>query len=165
MHVGIVSDTHDNLDVAQAAVDCFTEEDVDIVVHCGDIVSPFTARVFDHDDFDFYAVRGNNDGEWALKELVDNIGMYLGEVGELVLDDHEVAIYHGTSEAIVGALLESGNYDYVFRGHTHEQRHEDYEGTIHVNPGGIPTDPSGGEPPAAVLWDTETGDVTFEQLD
>ncbi len=164
MNVGIVSDTHDNLDVVRQAVDHF-EDTAEIVVHCGDIVSPFTARPFDSDEFDFYAVRGNNDGEWSLKELVDNFGMYLGEMGELVLDDYQVAIYHGTSEAIVGALLESGNYDYVLRGHTHEQVHEDYEGTVHINPGGIPTDPAGGEPPAAVVLDTDTGDVEFEQLD
>jgi putative phosphoesterase len=164
MNVGIVSDTHDNLDVVRQAVDHF-EDTAEIVVHCGDIVSPFTARPFDNDEFDFYAVRGNNDGEWSLKELVDNFGMYLGEMGELVLDDYQVAIYHGTSEAIVGALLESGNYDYVLRGHTHEQVHEDYDGTVHINPGGIPTDPAGGEPPAAVVLDTDTGDVTFEQLD
>ena len=163
MKVGIISDTHDNLDVVQQAVDHF-EDTVDIVVHCGDIVSPFTARPFDNDEFDFYAVRGNNDGEWSLKELIDSFGMYLGELGELVLDGSQVAIYHGTSEAIVGALLESGNYDYVLRGHTHEQIHEDYDGTVHINPGGIPTAPGGGDPPAAVVLDTDTGDVAFEQL-
>lgn len=163
MKVGIVSDTHDNLDIVQRAVDHF-EGTADVVVHCGDIVSPFAARAFESDEFEFYAVRGNNDGEWALKQLVDEIGVYLGEMGELVLDDRHVAVYHGTSEAIVGALLESGSYDYVLRGHTHEQVQDDYAGTVHINPGGIPTEPSGGEPPAAVILDTETDDVTFTDL-
>lgn len=163
MNVGIVSDTHDNLDVVQQAVDHFADT-AEVVVHCGDIVAPFSARPFDHDDFDFYAVRGNNDGEWGLQEVVDEFGMYLGEFGELVLDDARVAIYHGTSEGIVGALLESGNYDYLLRGHTHERVHEDYDGTVHINPGGIPTSPGGGDPPAAVVLDTETGDVEFTDL-
>jgi putative phosphoesterase len=164
MKVGIVSDTHDNLDVASNAVEQFLDSDTDVVVHCGDIVSPFTAREFDHDDFDFYAVRGNNDGEWGLKDLVQEFGLYLGEMGELVLDDYHIAVYHGTSEAIVGALLESGSYDYVVRGHTHEQVHDEYAGTVHINPGGIPTSADGGEPPAAVVLDTETEDVTFHDL-
>ena len=163
MHVGIVSDTHDDLDVVQRAVDHFADT-ADVVVHCGDIVAPFAARPFDHDDFEFYAVRGNNDGEWALKQLVDEFGVYLGEMGELVLDDLHVAVYHGTSEAIVGALLDCGHYDYVLRGHTHERVHEERDGTVHVNPGGIPTSPSGGEPPAAVILDTDTGDVEFTDL-
>lgn len=163
MKVGIVSDTHDNLDVVQAAVDVF-EDEADVVVHCGDIVAPFSARPFDTDAFEFYAVRGNNDGEWALERLVDEFGVYLGEMGELVLDEHHVAVYHGTSEGIVGALLDCGHYDYVFRGHTHERVHDDHDGTVHLNPGGIPTDPGGGQPPAAVIMDTESGDVTFHDL-
>jgi putative phosphoesterase len=164
MKVGIISDTHDNLDIVQQAVDHF-DETAEVVVHCGDIVAPFAARPFDSDEFDFYAVRGNNDGEWGLKGLVDEFGMYLGEMGELVLDDTRIAVYHGTSEGIVGALLESGSYDYVLRGHTHEQVEEDYDGTMHINPGGIPTEPSGGEPPAAVVLDTETGEITFTPLE
>ena len=164
MQVGIVSDTHDNLDVAQAAVDRFTAADVELVVHCGDIVSPFTARLFDTDAFDFYAVRGNNDGEWGLQSLVDDFGVYMGEMGELELEDAHIAVYHGTSEAIVGALVDSGTYDYVLRGHTHERVHEQRNGTVQVNPGGIPLDPAGGERPAAVVLDTGTGEATFHDL-
>jgi len=164
MQVGIVSDTHDNLDIAQAAVDCFTAEGVDVVAHCGDIIAPFTARLFDTDDFEFYAVRGNNDGEWALQSLVDDFGVYLGEMGELELADAHVAVYHGTSEAVVGSLVDSDTYDYVLRGHTHEQVHEHRDGTVHINPGGIPLDPAGGEPPAAVVLDTEAGEVEFHDL-
>jgi hypothetical protein len=163
MQVGIVSDTHDNLDVVERAVDLFVDR-ADVVVHCGDIVAPFAARPFEGEDFEFYAVRGNNDGEWALKELIDEFGVYLGEMGELVLGDRHVAVYHGTSEAIVGALLDCGHYDYVFRGHTHERRHEDNDGTVHVNPGGIPTSADGGEPPAGVVLDTDTGEVAFHDL-
>jgi putative phosphoesterase len=165
MQIGVVSDTHDNLDIAQAAVDYFAAEGVEMVVHCGDIISPFTARLFDTDDFDFYAVRGNNDGEWALQSLVDEFGVYMGEMGEIELESANVAVYHGTSEAVVGSLIESGVYDYVLRGHTHQQVHDRADGTVHVNPGGIPLDPAGGEPPAAVVLDTEADDVTFHDLD
>lgn len=164
MQVGVVSDTHDNLGVAQAAVDRFVAADVDMVVHCGDIISPFAARLFDTDEFEFYAARGNNDGEWALQSLVEEFGAYLGEMGELELETAHVAVYHGTSEAVVGALVDAGTYDYVLRGHTHEQVHERRNGTVHINPGGIPLDPAGGDPPAAVVLDTEAGEVDFQDL-
>ena len=57
MLVGIVADTHDNLDLVQAAVGWFESADVDVVVHCGDIVSPFSAAPSDG-EWEFYAARG-----------------------------------------------------------------------------------------------------------
>lgn len=162
MKVGIVSDTHDNQDVIAAAVDLF-EERVDAVVHCGDIIAPFSVSQFDR-DFDFYAVRGNNDGEWALQDAVRNFGAYLGEMGKLSLAGERVAVYHGTSTPIVEALLDCGHYDYVFHGHTHARAHETRDGTVRINPGGIGTGDEEAEPPAGVILDTESGEVEFHDL-
>lgn len=162
MKLGIVSDTHDNLDVIENAVDLF-EDEVGVVVHCGDIVSPFSATAFDG-DFDFYAVRGNNDGEWMLQDAVRSFGTYFGEMGELSLGGASIAVYHGTSQSLVDALVECGAYDYVFHGHTHERTHEEHGGTVRINPGGIPTTIDSTDRPAGVVLDTETGDLTFHDL-
>jgi putative phosphoesterase len=162
MLLGIVSDTHDDQDRVQAAVERFREAGADAVVHCGDVVAPFSATSFDG-PWDFHAVRGNNDGEWALAGAVDAFGTYHGEFGELSLDGHRIAVYHGTSGAIVDALVASGTYDYVLCGHTHERAHEERDGTIRINPGGLPFSDAPGEP-AAVLLDTASGAVTFEDL-
>lgn len=162
MHIGIVSDTHDNLEVIEAAVDLF-EGRVDAVVHCGDLVAPFSATPFNA-DFEFYAVRGNNDGEWSLRETVGSFGTYLGEMGELTLGGADVAVYHGTSQPIVDALVGCGSYDYVFHGHTHQRVHEDVDGTVRINPGGISTGMSEAEPPAGVIVDLEEESVEFHDL-
>jgi putative phosphoesterase len=154
MQIGVVSDTHDDADVVAAAVELFTDS-ADVVIHCGDVVAPFSATPFDTDAFDFYAVRGNNDGEWALSNTVSSFGTYLGEMGALTLDGVDIAVYHGTSEPIVDALVSCGSYDYVLRGHTHQRSHERYlsaedavrtlstEGATH-----------GGDTPAAEEGDT-----------
>lgn len=163
MLVGIVADTHDNLELVEAAVETFEDRGVDVVVHCGDIVAPFSVAPFDG-EFEFYAVRGNNDGEWALQSAIAEFGTYLGEMGELTLDGEEIGAYHGTSEAIVEALVASANYDYVLHGHTHERTHEVYEGTVQINPGGIAF-PDAPEPFSIAVLDTETGDVAFEKLE
>ena len=163
MLVGIVSDTHDNGEIVEQAVQLFDQAGVDAVVHCGDIVAPFSATPFEDAGFDFYAVRGNNDGEWALQNVVDDFGTYLGEMGELTFDGQAFAVYHGTSEPIVEALLDCGAYDYVCRGHTHERVHEQRGETTHINPGGISIPPALGAP-AAVVVDTDTGDVEFHDL-
>ena len=162
MLVGVVSDTHDNAQYVDSAVDVFTEAGVDAVVHCGDVVAPFSATPF-AGDWEFHAVRGNNDGEWALADTVREFGSYHGEFAALTFEGVEFAVYHGTSEPIVDALLASGEYDYVCRGHTHERVHEERDGTIHLNPGGVPI-PGREEPPAALVVDTDTGEVTVEEL-
>jgi len=163
MQLGVVSDTHDNQDVIEAAVELFTDE-VDAVIHCGDLVAPFSATPFDQ-GFDFYAVRGNNDGEWALQDAVRKFGTYLGEMGTLSLGGKRIAVYHGTSQPIVDALVDCGTYDYVLHGHTHARVHEEADtGTVQINPGGIGTTTDEAQPPAGVILDTETGDVTFHDL-
>jgi len=117
MQVGIVSDTHDNMDVIGEAVDYFGRQ-ADAVVHCGDIVAPFSAGPFDA-DFQFYAVRGNNDGEPALWNAVREFGAYPGEMGTLSFEGTTFGVYHGTSQPIVDALVDCGSFDYVLHGHTH----------------------------------------------
>ncbi|WP_313691461.1 metallophosphoesterase [Halorarum halobium] len=161
MKVGVVSDTHDNARYVESAVQLF-EGTADAVVHCGDVIAPFSATPFDA-GFEFHAVRGNNDGEWALADAIDSFGTYLGEMGELTFDGVEFAVHHGTSEPIVDALIDCGRYDYVVRGHTHERVHEERDGTVHLNPGGVPI-PGSEEEPAGVLVNTGTGDVRFEEL-
>ena len=137
MLLGIVSDTHDDLDAVEAAVTCFEREGVDAVVHCGDFVSPFSATPFDA-GFDFYAVRGNNDGEWNLQSIVEGFGTYLGEAGALSLGGREIAVYHGTSDVLVDGLVDAGPHDYVLHGHTHAHGVEERDGTVRINPGGLP---------------------------
>ena len=159
MQIGIVSDTHDDLAAVEAAVALFDREGVDAVVHCGDFVAPFSVTPFDvgGDDpdsgFDFYAARGNNDGEWAVQSTVESFGTYLGEAGTLSFEGREaegaaagdpapdavdVAVTHGTSGVVVDALVDCGDYDYVFHGHTHAHGVEERGGTVRVNPGGLP---------------------------
>ncbi len=162
MKIGVVSDTHDNLEVARKAVEFF-EERVDLVVHCGDIIAPFTAEVFDA-DFDFYCVRGNNDGEWNLKATVEEFGEFFNNVAELEFEGERIAIYHGTDEEIADSLLECGEYDYVFRGHTHTKKLRENGDTVEVNPGGIHV-PWDEEALHVAVLDLETGEIEFHGVE
>ena len=163
MRLGLCSDTHDNLGLARGAVETFESEGVDAIVHCGDIVAPFTAAEFDA-GIDFHAVRGNNDGESALAGVVEEFGTYHGESAHLTFDGVDVAVYHGTSEQLVEALVGCGDYDYVVRGHTHERTHEERGDTVHVNPGGLPF-PGADDTYHVATLDTDTGDVGFHEID
>ncbi|RLM72457.1 metallophosphoesterase [Halorubrum sp. Atlit-26R] len=174
MLIGIVSDTHDDLAAVEAAVSLFEREGVDVVVHCGDFVAPFSVTPFDG-DFDFHAVRGNNDGEWAVASTVEAFGAYHGEAAALSFDGAsgtdgvDVAVTHGTSDLVVDALVDCGDYDYVFHGHTHAHGVEERDGTVRVNPGGLPIPVEGADDTfrVATLDTAESGAdaVTHHVLD
>jgi len=161
MKIGIISDTHDNLDKAENAVDFFESEEVDKLIHCGDIIAPFTAELFDA-DFDFHCVRGNNDGEWNLKTTVEEFGNYHDNMVELEFEGISIVVYHGTEEAIVEGLVEK-DYDYVFRGHTHEKKVEENSGTVELNPGGIKL-PGQNEDFHVAILDLETLEIEFHRI-
>jgi len=163
MKLGIISDTHDNIEPTRKAIGFFENQEVDAVVHCGDMVAPFTAELFDR-DFNFYAVRGNNDGEWNLQETIEEFGTWLGEMGELSFQDRKFAVYHGTKPEVVRSLSDSGDYDYVLKGHTHQKIIKNHDnGTIEINPGGIKL-PEQDERFHVVILDVETGDVEFHRV-
>ena len=161
MKIGIVSDTHDNIELAEKASDFFSET-VEKVIHCGDMIAPFTAELFDR-EYDFYAVRGNNDGEWNLKSIVEEFGRFENNVMELEFEGLSIAVYHGTEEEIVEGLVEK-DYDFVFRGHTHERKLEDHDGTVEVNPGGIKL-PDQNEGFSITVLDTETKEIEFHSIE
>jgi len=161
MLVGVVSDTHDHLDRARATADLFDDRGVGTVVHCGDVVAPFTLAPFDR-DWAFHHVAGNNEGEPALRDAVGEIGTHHGDVARLSLGGHEAAVYHGTERTLVDALVDCGDYDYVFRGHTHERAVTRRGETTVVNPGGIPI-PGGDDAFHVALVDVDADEVTVER--
>lgn len=161
MKVGVISDTHDNIETVREAVE-FLEERVAVVIHCGDIVAPFTAELFES-SFRFHCVRGNNDGEWNLQETVEDFGTYHGETAELEIAGKDIGVYHGTSEAIAESMVESGKYDYVFRGHTHERGTRESGKTTEVNPGGIEL-PGQEEEFSVAIVDLDQDDVEFHVI-
>ncbi|KAA0005879.1 MAG: YfcE family phosphodiesterase, partial [Thermoplasmata archaeon] len=61
--IGVISDSHDNMEAIKKAVEFFNENDVELVIHAGDIVSPFTADEFKKLNCDMLLIYGNNDGD------------------------------------------------------------------------------------------------------
>ncbi len=133
--IGIISDTHDNVENVIRAVKLFKERKVDLVVHCGDIVAPSTVKFFAGIKVKF--VKGNCDGDIGLiKKFAEEAGSeFLGEIGEFEHEGARFAAYHGVDREILERLINSGKYDYVLTGHTHQKRDDDVGGTRVINPG------------------------------
>ena len=46
MRIGVISDTHDNVPMIREAIRRLNALNVDLVLHAGDYVSPFTAKPY-----------------------------------------------------------------------------------------------------------------------
>lgn len=140
MKIGIISDTHGQVDLALAATREFIFRAVDAVIHCGDVGSEMVltemAALFQALDIPIYAVLGNCDLYQPLASFPENSGINLmGRVAHLTLADRKIAVLHSDDEAHFEALVQSNTYDYIFFGHSHTRRDERIDKTRIINPG------------------------------
>ena len=132
MRIGIISDSHDNLTLIRKAVQIFNEKAVDIVIHAGDFVAPFSLAPLDDLKCEYLGVFGNNDGE--------KFGLSKRSKGRIFLPPHnielngkKILILHEPYEIV--SLTKSQVYDTIIYGHTHNYVIEKHERTMVINPG------------------------------
>ncbi|MEO5350842.1 MAG: metallophosphoesterase [Magnetococcus sp. YQC-3] len=135
MKIGIISDSHDHLENLHKAVAHFRERGVERVVHAGDFVSP--PSLLPLEGLAVYGVYGNNDGERVgLTRVFAKLGGQLAdEVLEMDLPSGRMALYHGTVQAVLNALILSQTYTLVVTGHTHRVTDRQEGKTRVLNPG------------------------------
>ena len=119
MKIGIMSDSHDNLPLIARAVELFNREKVEVVLHAGDFVSPFTARVMKDLEADLIGVFGNNDGDKPhLLQTFRDIGKIYLDYHELELGGRKTVVMH--QPKFLEVLSASSRYDLIVYGHTHQ---------------------------------------------
>ncbi len=140
MKVGIISDTHGQVDLALSAAREFIFRGTEAVLHCGDIGSDMVltemASLFQTLEIRMYVVLGNCD-------LMENWGFYpedigvevLGRFGELELAGKKIAIVHSDDEETFSQAATANEYDYLFSGHSHVRHDKRERRTRLVNPG------------------------------
>jgi len=134
MRIGVISDTHDRLPTMRQALATFAREGVGAVLHAGDLVAPFAAKLLSGRDLPrgaaLHVVYGNNDGERAglaaiLPQITDGpLRLRLAGVAVVMVHDETVL----TPAEVEGA-------DVVVVGHTHEPVNERRDGRLVLNPG------------------------------
>jgi len=134
MKIGIISDTHDNLPQIRKAVEVFNREKVELVLHAGDFVSPFTFLEFKNLNCPLKGIFGNNDGDKLyLQEKSKGIGeLYLAPYN-VNINSKNVIMLH--KEKLIDALAESQKYDVIIYGHTHRSDLRKIGKTLIINPG------------------------------
>lgn len=154
--IGLISDTHDNLDRVRLAVKVFNQQQVERVVHCGDIVAQFVLNEFKPLNMPLLIVLGNCDGDrLALKKRAGELRFTVFYTqAELMVAGKKLCITHQP-------IMPVPRCDFYIHGHTHQVRYEPGNPVI-VNPGeagGWLT----GQSTIAVL-NTDTRQVDFYQL-
>ena len=145
MKIGIISDTHDDIDNTNKAIDIFQKNDVKAVIHAGDIISPPVITEFyrlTEKGVKLFGIFGNNDGEKrGLKNAFKTIGgELLCDIGKIELDGLKFCIYHGQDLKKKEKIIKSGKFDVFVFGHTHMRYPKDIDAkinndTIVLNPG------------------------------
>ena len=170
MKIGVISDTHDQIINTEKAIQIFNNEAVELVVHCGDWISPFTLELYQELKAPIKGVFGNNDGEtFRLTTLIEkfDVDITLEErFLEVNQDDRVIAVFHGDYKEITDALVSCGNYDAVFHGHFHRRVLETVGKTLSLNPGSMFDLDSGGLEEASVaIYDSKTNKAEHIFLD
>ena len=145
MKIGILSDTHDDIDNTNKAIDIFQENDVKAVIHAGDIISPPVITEFyrlTEKGVKLFGIFGNNDGEKrGLKNAFKTIGgELLCDIGKIELDGLKFCIYHGQDLKKKEKIIKSRKFDVFVFGHTHTKYPKGVDtkiinDTIVLNPG------------------------------
>lgn len=141
MKIGVISDTHDQANLIEKAVLLLNEEQIELLVHCGDWVSPFILYSFKGLKAPIKGVFGNNDGD-KFRHLTysHQFGLdihYEDRFLELNCEGRIIAIFHGDYPQLVDALVTCGKYDAVFHGHTHQRVCKKQGETLSLNPGSL----------------------------
>jgi hypothetical protein len=140
LKVGLISDTHDRLPMVDKAIKVFNDENVELVLHAGDYVSPFVIPRFKELKARFVGVFGNNDGdhEFLKRKFSEDKHLEIrGSFARLVLGDAKIALLHGSDEELLDALIDSGGFDVIVHGHAHEAKIYRKGKTLIVNPGEV----------------------------
>lgn len=140
MKIVIISDSHDQIPHIDLVLGYCHSNDIDHILHCGDICKPDTLDYLVkkwHKPFDF--VFGNGDiGRPDMKECAQHFEHVTchGELGVLEIDNIKIAFNH-YPEVATELAYKNDDIDFIFYGHTHKPWMKETNNTIMANPGPI----------------------------
>lgn len=149
MKIGIISDTHNDFETTQKAIDIFKENDVNLIIHAGDITSYKMLRLFDGLNCRF--VLGNMDFDIAnINKESLRLGFDTVEYScEIVINGKIILVMHGNNVPVFRNAVSSGKYNYIIKGHTHKFENYISNEVRIINPGSLG---SGNERSVIILY-------------
>jgi len=177
MKIAVLSDTHDHIwnlekflkqikrPPAQGVSGL--KRKVEAIVHCGDVIAPFSVELLASAGLPTYVCLGNNDE--------DHIAMFIKggskfewvpigkQYGEIEIDGKKLAYTH--YPRLAELLAKSGEYNAIFYGHTHAVVNKKLGKTLLLNPGSV-CGIINGKPAKAsyAIYDTKTNSAKIIEI-
>lgn len=132
-----MSDTHDHIANLRTAFAEIKKNGAEMIIHCGDFVSPFMIEELSCAGLPVHGVFGNNDGDRV--KIMYNAArcgvpvVMHSDIARLKIDGCRIAVTHFRETA--EDLAASGLYDLVCFGHTHRYYKDMTEECLLLNPG------------------------------
>ncbi len=135
MIISVISDSHDHIQNLKKAVEISNERGAEYLLHLGDIIAPYSAKILADFSGIVHAVFGNNDGEKnGLARVFNQFGGTIENPPyKLSIKDKKMALMH--EPYILDDLVASKHYDYIFYGHLHEADLNQINSCYTLNPG------------------------------
>jgi len=129
MLIAIISDTHDDWISTKKAMDIALQRQCSMIIHSGDICSPFTARIIKESGIPSHSVFGNNDGDRVhLAQILD----IKPAPRPIEVNGKSLIVFH---EPFINDYIDTDKVDFLIYGHTHKLS-VDVKGSMKIiNPG------------------------------
>lgn len=165
MKIGILSDTHDDVEMTKRAVDFFKQKKVDLVFHLGDYVSPPIVKLFK--GLKLIGIFGNNDGykEGLIKAFEEIGGEIKGNFASLQIAKQKIALYHGEFLEISQALAQSQNFDILLTGHWHKSSEKEIGKTLWIEIGALNRYLSKDSQPKVAILELPSKEFKFSEIE
>jgi uncharacterized protein len=132
--LGIMADSHDNLNAIRLAVGLFKESRCGLVVHAGDFIAPFAAAELEKLGCPVKGVFGNCDGEKrGLTRILEPFGLIQEAPYIFKYEGFNILVNH--LNARLESCLAKQEYDLIIYGHTHKPDIRRERRTLAINPG------------------------------
>ncbi len=161
MLIGIVADTHNDIEMTRKAIEIFSARKVEFIFHAGDLTSPKILDLFK--GFNCRFVLGNSDIDSDLINMKSET-LGFGTVDnccELELAGKKFLLFHGNDVPKFRDAVSSGRYDYIIKGHTHFFENYVSSTTRIINPGTL----YGTEERTIAILDTDSDRVEKIKID
>jgi len=137
MLIGLISDTHNNRPNMHYALDIFRALGIRVILHAGDLISAELLEGLK--EFFVYLSFGNGDDPLMISSKAKRLSerFVCEEMLDLNLAGKRIFMIHGGQRSELEKRIESGDYDFVFHGHTHRFRDERVGSTRVINPGAL----------------------------
>jgi uncharacterized protein len=155
MRIGVVSDTHDRAETIAEAIRLLTEQHVELVLHCGDIESVETVRLFKPIATHFVFDNWDKDRAKLAAAIKSVGGTHHDSFGAIELAGKRLAWVHSHERHQLRQLEHSDFFDYLFYGHTHVREQHRTGKTLVANPGAL----FRANPKTCIVLDVKSGEI------